>query len=152
MALFDTLDKMSSKMTDVTNKVSDLAKNLGDKAGDAFEVTKLTVKIAGEREAASAKLKELGTYYYNKHAAGASLEVAVEDLCLAIDENYRTVAQCQAEIERMKAGDPDVVAEARGEEVPETDTSVPGEKFCLACGAKNIPSANFCSACGTKLS
>lgn len=145
MALFD---KMGSKMSDMTNKVSDLAKNLGDMAGDALEVTKLNVKIASEREAAANKIKELGTYYYNKHVAGETLEQAVEDLCVGIDEHYRTIAEYRAEIERVKTEEEDgVVAEAQGEEVSSTSAG----KTCIACGTQNGPDANFCAACGAKL-
>lgn len=85
------------------DKLSEMAKNIGDKTNDAIETTKLNSKINGEKKAIEAEMSKLGACVYAMHTAGSPFEGEAAEICSVIDEHNRAIAEIQAEIERIKA-------------------------------------------------
>ncbi len=133
MALFDKLNRM--------------AKNIGDKAGDAVEITKLTSDIALENNSLNGDLKKIGEFYYNLFAAGGEVAPEVIDWCNSAKVRYENIAAKQAEIEKIKA-------ENNAEKQPQP--AAPAQPaaatiICPSCKADNTPGTKFCHNCGMKL-
>jgi membrane protease subunit (stomatin/prohibitin family) len=131
------------------NKLGDIARNIGDKATDTIEITKLNSKINGEKTAIADCIKQIGEYYYQKHQAGGPDDSEVAELCAAIDGHNQTIADTQAEIARIKAEN---VAQAQTSASPaEPAAAAAAEVTCAACGKLNTPGTKFCCECGGKL-
>ncbi len=135
MALFEKLNRM--------------AKNIGDKAGDAVEITKLTGDITLENNALNGDLKKIGEFYYNIFARGGEVAPEVIDWCNSAKVRYENIAVKQAEIERIKAENEAEKAAEKPQEQPVVQQ--PEGVKCLGCGAVNAPGTKFCAECGTKL-
>jgi pyruvate/2-oxoglutarate dehydrogenase complex dihydrolipoamide acyltransferase (E2) component len=131
------------------DKLGGIAKNLGDKAGDAVETGKLNSKIKAEKTAAAELLRQLGEYHYAQYQAGAPGDAAVAELLAGIDAHNEATAQAQAEIARIEAENR---AAKEAASAPSANPApAPAGLFCAACGAGNIPGTKFCAQCGTKL-
>ena len=85
------------------DKLNQVAKNIGDKASDTVETTKLNSKIKSERQAAAELLEKIGEYYYNLYAAGGEVAPEVLELCQTAKGHYDNIQNAQNEIERIKA-------------------------------------------------
>lgn len=123
------------------DKLNQVAKNIGDKTGDAIETGKQNVKIHSERSAAAEELKKIGEFYYGVYASGGAVAPEVLPFCESAKAHYDTIALAEAEIERIKAGD---APAAQNEQVPAT-------RYCPSCGTPNTVGTRFCSNCGQKL-
>ncbi len=133
MALFDKLNRM--------------AKNIGDKAGDAVEITKLTSDIALENNALNGDLKKIGEFYYNIFAAGGEVAPEVVEFCNSAKVRYDNIAVKQAEIEKIKEEN-----EAEKQPAPAAAPQpIATAVKCPGCGADNTPGTKFCHNCGMKL-
>ncbi len=132
------------------DKLSDMAKNIGDKTGDAIETSKQNSKIKTEHEAADDELKKIGAFYYERFAQGGEVAPEVQEACQAAKGHYEAAAAAQAEIDRIKAENE---AASATEEVPSARAAgtVPDGITCPKCGAANIPGTKFCCECGAKL-
>ena len=126
------------------DKLGDFAKNIGDKTSDAIETNKLNGKINTEKTAITECLRKIGDYYYDKHKEGAAGDEGIADLLATIDGHHQTIADLQAEIERIKAEN---AASATAAAAP----AEPVTSVCPACGAENTPETKFCRACGKNL-
>ncbi|MDR0930812.1 MAG: zinc ribbon domain-containing protein [Clostridiales bacterium] len=126
--------------------LGELAKNLGDKAGDAIELTKLSSKITSEEKAIGEAYKQIGEVYYKKYKDGETLGEDVLPLCTEIDSRNTIIAETRAEIESKKTEQ--VVAETTAD--PVTQDEQPATKFCTGCGSPLPAGVAFCSKCGTK--
>jgi membrane protease subunit (stomatin/prohibitin family) len=139
---------------DFFDKLGNLAKNIGDKATDAIEISKLNGKISAEKSAIDEKLKAIGEIYYQKHLGGAADDPEVAELFAGIDGHHGTIAEIQAEIERVRA---ETAAKQQAEQssVPEPEFKVSQEEEeaqpCPACGAALGDGAKFCPECGAKI-
>lgn len=132
------------------DKLSDMAKNIGDKTGDAIETTKLGSKIKAEHEAAGEELKKIGAFYYERFAQGCEVAPEVQEACQAAKAHYDAAAEAQAEIDRIKAENE--AARAAAESVPAQATGQEQEGItCPNCGATNPDGTKFCCGCGSKL-
>ncbi len=133
MALFDKLNQM--------------AKNIGDKAGDAVEITKLTSDIALENNSLNGDLKKIGEFYYNLFAVGGEVAPEVVEWCNSAKVRYENIAAKQAEIEKIKE-------ENETEKQPQAPVtapvSAPETVKCPSCGTENAPGTKFCAECGMK--
>ena len=118
----------------IFNKLSDLAKNVGDKAGGAIETTKLNSKISAEQNAIGAVMKQIGEFYYNKYAETGKADKNIADFCATIDKHNEVIAEAKAEIARINAA-----------------SAPPGSMVCTACGKIGAPDKKFCAECGGKL-
>lgn len=126
------------------DKLGDMAKNIGGKAGEAIEITKLNSQISSEKSATDGVLKKIGEYYYQKYQSGESLAEETAALCVEIDGHNAAINEAKAEIERIKTENANAAAPVS---VPVADGVV-----CPSCGKKNAPGTKFCQECGTPCS
>ena len=129
-----------------------MAKNIGDKAGEAIETTKLNSKISSEMNAIDGIYKKIGEYYYQQYKSGASMPEETAAFCAKIDEHNTAIDEAKAEIERIKTANSGVAAPAAGGTVCPScgKASTPGTNFCRECGTKLEAAGEFCVECGTK--
>ena len=128
------------------DKLGEMAKNIGDRTGDAIETNKLGSKIKAETEAAGEELKKIGAFYYERFAQDGKADPEVLEFCQGAKSHYDAAVEAQAEIDRIKAENEAAKAAA----VPETP-AVPAGITCPSCGAANAPDTRFCCGCGNKL-
>jgi len=139
------------------NRLSDIAKNIGDKAGMQIETTKLNSKINSERGAIDGVNKKIGEYYYQQYKTGASLPNDVVLLCEEIDAHNAAIDEARAEIERLKReSEAAAAASAAAAAAPVQYAAPPpaapeGAVVCQACGKPNGPGTKFCQECGAKI-
>lgn len=122
------------------DKISEMAKNVGDKTGDMIEVTKLGGQISDAEKRIVEKKKEIGEYCWGQYIANLQIDPEVAKMCAAIKEDEALIAKTQAEIRSIKADKAaaPVVVEA-------------GLLRCQECGTANPEGTRFCQQCGTKL-
>jgi len=56
------------------DKIGNVAKNIGDKASETIETTKMNSKINSEKTAIAECLRQIGEIYYQKYLALSSTE------------------------------------------------------------------------------
>ncbi len=134
MALFDKLNRM--------------AKNIGDKAGDAVEITKLAGDITLENNALNGDLKKIGEFYYNLFANGGQVAPEVVEWCNSAKVRYENIAAKQAEIESIKAENE---AEKQTSVTAQAPAPAPETVKCPSCNTENALGTKFCAECGMKL-
>jgi len=127
----------------ILSKLSDMAKNIGDKANMAIETQKLNSKISAEKNAIDDVYIKIGEYYYQQYKSGNKLPEEAAALCVEIDGHNKTIDETKAEIERLKAKNEAETAPAQ--------TSAAGSSACPSCGKTNPPGTKFCQECGAKL-
>jgi len=88
------------------DKLGSAARNIGDKAGSAVEVTKLKGKIKDEEKAIAECVRQIGEFIYAQHKADEALPEQAAALCAQIDGHNAAIDETKAEIERIKAADP----------------------------------------------
>ena len=123
------------------DKLNDLAKNVGDKANDAIETTKLNSKINTEKAAIAEEFKKIGEHYYTKHTAGETIDSEIEEFIVAIDSHKTVILEAEMQIRALKE-------EAAAPHAPIASV---GSLVCPACGKQNKPGTKFCCECGGKL-
>lgn len=124
------------------NKLNDLAKNVGEKTNEAFEITRLNSKISNERSAISEAQKKIGEYYYAKHLAGENLDAGILEFCSVADKSNRSISELQAQIAEIKS-EKDATAG--------TSNTASSRLICGSCGISNTSDVKFCCECGAKL-
>lgn len=131
-------------------RLGGLAKNIGDKTSEAIEVSKLNARIGTEKTAIEDCLHQIGTYFYQRYQAGELSASGADDLFRAIDSHKQTIAEIEAEIEKLKA-EPAASTDAAPE--PAAAAAVPATDgiACPACATVNAVGTKFCSECGSKL-
>ena len=88
------------------DKLGSAARNVGDKAGAAVEVTKQKGKIKDEEKAIAECIRKIGEFYYGQHQAGEALAEDAAALCAQIDGHNAAIEDAQAEIAKIKAAEP----------------------------------------------
>ena len=127
------------------DKVSNMAKNIGDKTNVAIETQKLNSKINSEKNAIDGVFKKIGEYYFQQYKSGISLPEEAVALCAEIDGHNMAIDEAKAEIERIKAANTDAAA-------PAAASGTAAESLvCPSCGKANVPGTKFCQECGAKL-
>ncbi|MDD2955180.1 MAG: zinc ribbon domain-containing protein [Oscillospiraceae bacterium] len=131
------------------DKLSSMAKNVGDKTGDMLETSKLNSKIGDEQKKIQAAYLKIGEHCYEKFAEGESFDPQVTELCEAIRTGKEVIAATQQEIAEIKAPKTPKTPPAAPEPQPET----PPEQTlkCPDCGAQNPEGTKFCQECGARL-
>ena len=133
------------------DKLNSIARNIGDKANEAIETTKLNSKINAEKNALTECYKKIGELYYKRYQAGNTDEPDVMELYLAIDKHNETIIETQSEIARIQA------ESTTQEQAAQPDAQVVGNPsavngvICPSCGQSNLPGTKFCSGCGQNL-
>ena len=123
------------------DKLNDLAKNVGEKANDAIETTKLNNKIKTEKEAIAEEFKKIGEHYYAKHTAGETIDSEINEYITSINNHKNAIIEAEAQSKVHK------------EEVTEASTPLApaGNFVCQACGKQNNPGTKFCCECGSSI-
>lgn len=132
------------------DKLNSIAKNVGDKANDTIEITKLNAKIAGEKSTITDLYKKIGEYYYEKHAQGEAVTPDAEELFAAVDASNKLIEEAKAQIEAIKAEPVPAPAVFEQNASPVDDAPQQGA-VCPSCGSVNSADTKFCSQCGTKV-
>ena len=132
------------------DKLSDFAKNIGDKTNDAIETGKLQSKVNSEKNLAGEELKKIGEFYYNAWLNGGEIAPEVLEICTAAKAHYDAAGEAQAEIDRIRAENEAAKAAAAAPVTPAAPAA-PAGIVCTACGAENAPGTKFCCNCGNKL-
>ena len=132
------------------DKLGGLARNIGDKASDAIETTKLNSKISTEKNAITACMKQIGEYYYNKYLEDGAKEPGVAELFAEVDSHNQTIAETQAEISRIQT-DNAKQAGAASTPAPPVAPAAEGEIICPSCSKANPAGTKFCGSCGAAL-
>lgn len=93
------------------DKLSTIAKSVGEKTEDAIEIAKISAKIASERSTMNDLFKQLGEAYYAQRTNGgegepaeaAALYSRLQQSAAAIDEAQKQIVVIKAESERRAA-------------------------------------------------
>ena len=134
------------------DKLSDFAKNIGDKTTDAIETGKFQSKVNSEKNLAGEELKKIGEFYYNQFASGGEVAPEVLEFCQSAKAHYDAAAEAQAEIDRIRAeNEAAKAAAAAAAAAPVVPAAPAGGLVCPACGTANNPGVKFCQNCGGKL-
>ena len=126
------------------DKLNDIAKNIGDKTGDALETTKLNSKISSESKEIAKLEQKIGEFYYGKYKTGEQLSSEITEIFAQIDTHNSAIAEAQAQINRIKSTNEAVKS------IPPA-TASHDNYTCPNCGTVNDSSKKFCSGCGTKI-
>ena len=127
------------------DKINTIAKNVGEKTGEAIEITKLNAKISGEKSAMAELYKQLGEKIYEKYAAGAYQDADMTELFAAVDARRANIAEAEDKIKAIKEEN-----QARTQTVAPEQAASAGA-VCPGCGAAVAEGVKFCNQCGTKL-
>lgn len=127
------------------DKINTIAKNVGEKTGEAIEITKLNAKISGEKSAMADLYKQLGEKIYEKYASGAYQDADMAELFTAVDARRANIAEAEDKIKAIKAEN-----QAKAQAVPQAQDA-PAGAVCPGCGAAVADGVKFCNQCGTKI-
>jgi hypothetical protein len=84
------------------DKLSSVAKDMTEKAGEAVEITKLKSKVSKEKSAIEEVLLKIGGYYLDKYTAGEELDEGVALMCKEIAERNKTIEDLMGQIAAVK--------------------------------------------------
>lgn len=112
----------------VAEKAEQVAKNVGKKATDIVEETRLNSKIKEISSLANKKINKLGKLAYEGKGIISDTDTA-QALVDEIDMCYRDITKLKQEIARIK-----------------------GEILCDNCESYNKPGSKYCNNCGEPLS
>ena len=152
------------------DKINSIAKNVGDKTGDAIEMAKINARIASERSAMNDIYRQLGEAYYahringgeGEPAEAAAIYSQLDQRTAAIDEAQKQIVAIKAEGER-RAAEAAAAEEAASAVktqtsvqpgIPVFNTGMPAQEQrveCPQCGAGLNADAKFCPQCGTRI-
>ena len=109
------LDQLSGAAKNLGAVAGDLAKQVGEKANDALEITKLNAKISTEKAEIEKEMKKISETLFEKFSKGEEVPEEVREFCDNIKTRYVNIDAIKAEIEKIK----DTVGE-KAEEVKDT--------------------------------
>ena len=127
------------------DKINTIAKNVGEKTGDAIEITKLNAKISSEKSAIGDLFKQLGERIYEKYASGAYQDADMAELFTAVDAHRANIAEAEDKIKAIRTEN-----EAKTQAAPQ-EQAAPAGAVCPGCGAPVAEGIKFCNQCGTRL-
>lgn len=154
MAFLDTLET-------ITN-------NIGEKANNAVEISKLNNKLSAANKTIAATKKELGNYFWEQFQHGKTFDAKSTEMCEKIKACMGDIERIKAEIEKIKAETPPIIPKKVKPVCPNCgEPAEEGMNFCGACGADLTPPQEeivaavaevvpeeeapvFCSKCGEK--
>lgn len=121
------------------DKLNTLAKNVGDKANDAIEITKLNGKINSEKVSIAEDYRKIGEFYYVKYASGQTVDAEIAEFLASIDSHNAAIQEAEMQLKSVRE-EPVFVASGLADTVK-----------CPSCGKANAAGTKFCSECGSKL-
>lgn len=126
------------------DKLNQVAKSIGEKAGDAIETTKITAKIASEKKLRDDEFRKIGEYYYNIFISGGEVAEEVKAYCDEAKVHADAIVSLEEEMGQLQD---DETEEPAAETAPEA----PAQIVCPSCKKVNEAGTKFCSNCGMKL-
>ncbi len=93
---------MSDFFEELGKKISDVAEDVGKRAGDTIEAEKLKSKIRSLKRANNRDLEEIGKMVYEKFRAGEIADLDYTALCEAVEKREEEVAEYEEEIRKIK--------------------------------------------------
>ncbi len=156
------------------DKLTEVAKNVTDRAADGLETNRLTGDIALEKGNIQCYQRELGEFYWAKFALGEKLEEEAMLICDKIVVAQERIKNLEAQIEQIKAEREAEKAERKAEKAAaeaaakaeaaaqamETaglerseaeEESKPEKPICQWCGVEAAPGQKFCGECGKRI-
>lgn len=122
------------------DKLSTIAKSVGEKTEDAIEIAKISAKIASERSTMNDLFKQLGEAYYAQRTNGgegepaeaAALYSRLQQSAAAIDEAQKQIVVIKAESERRAAAAAAAEREQSGDKPTQTAEAEPEAEQCTS--------------------
>lgn len=120
-------------------KLGNVAKTIGEKAGDAMEMAKIEAKMKSAETAYKEGLKKIGEYYCEIYRAGGQLDPEIEAKVKETVESFDLMVEQQRIINRIneeKALEKMAAQEARKEEKAAAKEAKKAEKAAAKEAAK----------------
>lgn len=157
---------------DISKKVAQGTKTLSQKSGELFEIAKVKLDVASEKDKIGRLYEEIGKTVYEDYKRGSLKEKSVMDKCQLIDEINFKINRLNRKMMQIKGGTlckrcGEVVNSSQrychmcGRELEKLTRVVEeGEDFkvevsngsiCGKCGALIQHGSEFCPSCGYKL-
>jgi len=157
---------------ELSRKLSQGTKTLSQKSGELFEIAKVKLDVASERDKIGRLYEEIGKTVYEEYKRGGLKEKSVMDKCQLIDEIHYKINRLNRKLMQIKGGTlcrkcGEVVNSSQrychmcGRELEKVTRIVEeGEGFrvevsngavCGRCGALMQQGAEYCPSCGDKL-
>jgi NADH pyrophosphatase NudC (nudix superfamily) len=160
-------EKIGSVARNVTDKANDAFKTATDKANDALEINRINTKINGENQKISRFKAQLGEYIWTRFEAGDVFDENASEICTQIAACKENISEFEQNIQRIKeanaAPGTTILCSACGKQVEQSlkfcpncgnrlaDATEPEKKLCPNCGQELGKDQKFCGACGAKL-
>lgn len=101
------------------------AENVGSKATDVYNASKVNLKILDITTDIEIIYKEIGRLIYATHTSEETSTESLDEMLETIDAKMRQIEELRSSVASDKA-----------------------TKICPSCGRKNESDSNFCSGCG----
>ncbi len=118
-------DKICAGATVAGEFAAKTAENVGNKATDVYNISKVNLKVLDLTTDIEIIYKEIGRLIYAAHASDEASTEMLDEMLETIDEKKRQIEELRASVASEK----------------ET-------KLCPSCGRENAGDSNFCSGCG----
>jgi len=157
---------------DISKKISKGTRIIGQKSGEVFEVTKVKLDIASERDKLEKLYEDIGKMVYEIHKEGSMEIPDISDKCRLIDEVQYKIKSLNRKIVQIKGGSlckkcGEVVSPTQrycqhcGRELEQVSSVVENKEdyrvevsngvVCKECGAFNEKGSEYCSSCGDEM-
>lgn len=135
------IDKLSANVTNAGKIVSQKVKNMSD-------ANSLTGAQNTEKRNVQDTLMEIGKLYFEKHKNDPNAEFAQQIASILTSE--KRIAELQAEIEAVRAREPELVPVPETPKAPQPQKT-PTAMVCMQCGRTYAANVSNCQSCGQQL-
>lgn len=157
---------------DISRKISQGTKAVTQKSGELFEIAKVKMDVASEKEKISDLYEEIGKFIYSDYKKGNVKQEEIIEKCHLIDELNYKVKMLNQKVVQIRGGSlcrkcGEVVEasqrychvcgrELEGttrviDEGPHYKVEVANGSVCQKCGALAQEGSEFCPACGNRV-
>lgn len=139
MSMF--IDKLSANVTNAGKIVSQKVKNMSD-------ASSLTSAQNTEKRNVQDTLMEIGRLYFERHKNNPNAEFSQQVASILTSE--KRIAELQAEIEAVRAREPELVPVPEAPKTPQPQKT-PTAMVCMQCGRTYAANVSNCQNCGQQL-
>ena len=107
------LDQQGDAAKNIGAAAGDLAKQVGEKASDALEISKLNSKISVDKAEIEKEMKKISEALYDKFSKGGEIPEEIKEFCNNIKARYLNIDKLKEEIEKVKNTVGEKVEEAK---------------------------------------